>query len=173
MNNPFNEIYDRLWEILEQHPQLVDLVKAGNRIKWGGLSPTLDEDPKAKAVRQAGDLPELEIIPIATDPHLWGTSSSHLFVFQYGLRIRTDRLQIDVDRGINAIKWQVLRAFARAGPNPFDKFAYGVTMELQGWQEGPDPEDDPDADRRSARGWNLGLLIECQLAISQAAMAVD
>lgn len=170
MNNPFTEVYDRLWEILEDFSDLTDLVKAGNRIKHGGREATVDED-SAKSARMAGDLPELELVPVGTALHLWATSSSHELVLQYGLQVRTDRLQIDVAGGINAIKWQLLRAVRAAGRNPFSGLGYGVEMRMLPWSEGSEPEDDEEPQRRSARGWNLGMLLECRLAITDTDMA--
>jgi len=101
--DPFSIVLDRLWRILEAHDDLLDLVKAGNRIERAG------EERSGRWPRQDADLPTLDIVPAGTSEVEMVRSSSAVEVDQlYDIRIQTG--SADETAQLLPIRWHLIRA---------------------------------------------------------------
>lgn len=109
--NPFTQVYNALWTMLEAHTGFTDLVRIGNRIKFTGTR----TDPNKPEIMTA-DLPEVRLIPIGTSPHIQRTSNSGSVVKRFEIQLATGQIRLDQEgsEGIGAslfpIEWEILRA---------------------------------------------------------------
>lgn len=82
--DPFSQVHDALWALLEGSDDFCAMVQPGNRCKFN----TANRDPvKAEAV--SADFPEVRIIPVSTTPHYHHTSSSSSFVKKWKIEVST------------------------------------------------------------------------------------
>jgi len=101
--NPYRQVYDALWDMLERHKGWSGLVKPGNRVKYlDKVIPKLDEIASA-------DLPTLIIIPVGSGPSLHHDSSAAVLVKRFSIFVATG------DRSVGSlfdIEFQAFRAMA-------------------------------------------------------------
>jgi hypothetical protein len=110
--DPFTQVYEALWGLLEAHPGFVGLVKVGNRIKYSGDSERQVDKPQALSA----DLPQVRLVPAGGAVEVGPSSTS-------GCRI-VEQLDVEVwsgDRRLQValypVKWEVLKALAGARDN--------------------------------------------------------
>lgn len=107
--NPFIEVYDKLWELLESEADFTALVKIGNRVKLS----VNKSDPFKDAV-QDSDFPEVQILPGGGKSNLFATSSTHFVDQVYFLRSVTGELNAIT---IFGLKWAIIKALAKTENN--------------------------------------------------------
>lgn len=109
--DPFTQVYDALWRMLEAHKGFTGLVRISNRIKLSGSS----HDP-TKNFPAAADLPEVRVIPAGGNPHIQRTSDSGSVVKRFEIQLATGQLRVDQEgvdslgAAIFPIEWELLRA---------------------------------------------------------------
>lgn len=104
--DPYTQVYDRIWELLEAEASLMQLVKPGNRVNLQDRNPS----PR-KSNTQDGDLPELSVMPMGGGVDLWKTNTTAIFDEVYRIAIATGDLR--PHKQLNPIKFAVLRALGR------------------------------------------------------------
>lgn len=103
--DPFTLVYDGLWELIEKHGPLNDLVSLGNRIK------RTQSNRPLKRRKQDADLPEIDIMPGGNDEfNAFGASGASDATQTYLIQVATGRQR--VDSGVFRVKWELLRAMA-------------------------------------------------------------
>ena len=102
--DPFTLVYNKIWEMIGEHPEVAALVKAGNLIKYTGKGG--DRQTRKPALSES-DVPEIRLTSESTDVNLGATSSRTLLTDVFVLTIRGGSLKYEV---INAVRWAVLRA---------------------------------------------------------------
>jgi hypothetical protein len=109
--DPFTIIEQSLWRSMELCPELTSVVKLANRVKYSSTNDVpLRDNP------QAGDLPELQLLPDGGSINAPGSgvSSSSISIQQnYTLAMSTDELRTAGERCINRVKWGVVLAILR------------------------------------------------------------
>ncbi len=104
VTNPFDMVYDALWDLAEGSHLLSSLVKPKNRIKLNGrtdYSPIKDEVSRA-------DLPELMLISTGSRGNMQNTSSSSMFIRTYEWMIATGNQ--NVMGGLLDVEWALFCA---------------------------------------------------------------
>ena len=103
-DNPLTLTYTALWTMIEAYPNLDDLVRIGNRIRFDSET---DRSPQKNRV-QAADLPELTLITNGGTPNLCETSSSSKFIRRYSWWISTGDNRLN--EKLYQVEWAVLVA---------------------------------------------------------------
>lgn len=149
--DPFTRVYDALWDVLEKHKGLTDLVKVGNRIKFtaGGFGLR----PEKENIMD-GDLPELLLIPTNSQIVLFATSSSTQAIQEFELRSTSGDQRIDQLHF--PLKWQVMIALSKCQKLnlPFVK-----KLTVDSFTE---TTDDPEANR-GIKGWSARIVISVEM----------
>ena len=107
--DPIVQIYYALWDLLEAHQPLANLVKIGNRIKMSGDK----RDAMKKEVGES-DLPELRLLPVSSTPHTQRTSNTSSIIKRFRIEISTGDQRVDM--GLFIIEWEIFRALANWAP---------------------------------------------------------
>ncbi|HNX27524.1 MAG TPA: hypothetical protein PKK48_08980 [Phycisphaerae bacterium] len=107
--NPFIEVLNELWKLLESRDDFTNLVKVGNRTKLTGTA----VNPFKDSV-QDSDLPEVQIIPGGGKTNLFATSTSHFVEQVYFIRAVTGELNALV---LFRLKWALIKALANTSNN--------------------------------------------------------
>jgi len=102
--DPFTQVYDKLWAILEANTGFTALVKKGNRIKLSGDK----EDPIKKQISDA-DTPEVLLTVTGGELYQRRTSTLSLHTKQYSFVVTTGTLR--VNKKLFPIEWAIMRAF--------------------------------------------------------------
>ena len=103
--NPFMQVYEGLWTLLNANPAFVTLVPVDNQIRYDGT----DRNPEKRAIAPA-DLPEVRILMVAGgDLWLGRTSNGTSYTQRFEIQISTDGKPL---ASVFDIEWEVLRALA-------------------------------------------------------------
>lgn len=164
--DPFSVFEDALWGALESYAPLAALVKVGNRLKLTG-----SKDDPYEGSSSTNDYPELQLwqaganiapgaIPRTSDTYFWQQ--------RYSIGISTDVLRTNVPRGINVLKWHVLRAIARAECQLVKPAIPFVTWIKPGSFRDQLQEINPTGVNRGKSGWTGVLDVEVQFQWSFA-----
>ena len=105
-DDPYTRVHNAIWAILEQYPPFTELVRAGNRIKLTG------QPVNIKAEVEAGDLPEVEVVPADDAGYEWGSTANSLVdTAMYRINVFTGTMQLDDPRrGLYPLKWALISA---------------------------------------------------------------
>lgn len=89
MANPYEQVYDALWSVLEGNAAFSALVKTGNRIKLSGSK------MRSRPARSSSDYPQVEIMPYSGtfNPHL--TRDTCRVTRTYLIRLANDDRRIE------------------------------------------------------------------------------
>lgn len=101
--DPLTLSEQELWSALERHQPLAALVSVANRISC--VNPDND-NPFNRPTPQAGDLPELVLVPISTE-YPQATSTSFMVAPTWQIAIHTDKWRTGVEGGINQVQFHV------------------------------------------------------------------
>lgn len=104
--DPLSLVYVALWDMLEAHSGLTDLIRTGNRVKYAGFL----QVPRKDIVQNA-DVPEVGITPTGSLFGLQITSNSTRIVERYDAGLLTGTSQLSETGTFLPIKWELLRAF--------------------------------------------------------------
>lgn len=107
-DDPFRQIHDTLWYLLEQHSGFTALVPAGNRIKHaeGFEDADRDRDPGKRAGMSA-DYPEVRIVSSGGKAHQYRSSSRSSCRKDFQIQVRTGEQQTGL---LFRVEWEILRA---------------------------------------------------------------
>lgn len=128
--DPFTQVYEALWALLEAHSDFAALVKPGNRIKFS-------EKPREKPQLREADVPEVRIVPGELRPHLFRTSSSSTINRIYRVEISTNDLRITA--AAFPVEWAILQAVAGAEDSLTSLSFVRQARPISGETPGPDP----------------------------------
>jgi len=104
--NPFQAVYDALWDLVLTSTELATLVKEGNRIRFDKTA----RNPLKHAL-QVGDVPELILLPLGSQSaNLSASSCTTHFHRQYQFILATGDLRLA--EGLDTVSWNLLCAFA-------------------------------------------------------------
>ena len=106
--NPFITGYGKIWDALEAHTPLTDIVKVGNRNKLDQAQPE-----RLKPSLQPADLPELGVVPIGFEFDVFATSTSATATKALAITMKAGDLRVQEELFI--LQWEVARAFGIAG----------------------------------------------------------
>ena len=109
ITDPFTQIYDAIWKILENHKGVTKKVRLKNRIKLSGVDP----NPYKNTVLDA-DLPELLLEPTGGGGFAW-TSTGLQMASNFQLRLAAGDLR--VHKQLFPIKWEIIRALKQTRTN--------------------------------------------------------
>jgi len=109
MMDPFTEVLQALWTLLETSTNITDLVKVGNRIKlWEGrLRPDV-KDPESELT--LSDLPMIVIEPMGGSMNPVITSTDGMAIQVYRIRMVTGNLLLQKE--YFPLKWEIFKALA-------------------------------------------------------------
>lgn len=103
--DPFTQVYNALWEMLETRSVINKMVRLGNRIRLDGKN----RDPIKNSVG-VRDLPEILIVPGNSAPHIQRTSNSSTCLETIEIRVSTGDQRIH--ELLYPLKWEIYRALA-------------------------------------------------------------
>lgn len=147
--DPFTEIYDAIWSLLEGNDRFCDLVALGNRVKFSG-----DDDPRIKVEKLLpSDAPEVRVVAGAINPHLFRTSNGSSIKRTFRVEIYTDKLTQTA--GIFPVEWSIIQAVTGGK----DKLAGLDHVKTLRFVNERDPGLDP---TRRSRGWYSVLAVEVE-----------
>ena len=109
ITDPFTQIYNAIWTVLENHDGITSRVRLKNRIKFSGKDP----DPQKSNVMDA-DLPELTLTPSGGGGFFW-TSTGIQMEPSFKLQLATGDLR--VQKQLFPIKWEIIRALKQTRTN--------------------------------------------------------
>jgi hypothetical protein len=107
MPDPFTLVFNRLWEIVEAHPDAASVIKPGNRIK---LNEQTKREP-TKPFVQVADLPELMLVTEGGNLNLHSTSSSTKIVRRYSWLLSTGDARVNYL--LYPVEWLLVEAFSK------------------------------------------------------------
>lgn len=152
--DPFTAIFAKLWEMVERHPRLPEMVKPGNRIK---LNKPNDRNPTKEHVQEA-DLPELLLTTDGGTVRLHNTSSSTKVVRRYSWIVSTGDQRVNYK--LYPVEWLLVEALAdwqtQISPLTFKEKTFAKRLDVldvnEGWTR---PEN------RNIKGWSA--LWKCEI----------
>lgn len=101
MSNPFQLVWNALWDLAETNTSLTALVRAGNRIKY-------QDSRGPKYAISDGDLPELLLLSNGGDINVKNSSSTTKVTRNYTWAIATG--EFDINDVYNDVSWELFRA---------------------------------------------------------------
>jgi len=104
--DPFTEVLQKLWEILEANSDFATAVKAGNRGKlWVG-----NVKPPIKDELSNSDVPYVSILPVGSTFNPFATSTDAIIEQTYGIRMVDGNLKIN--SAYFPLKFYIIQALA-------------------------------------------------------------
>lgn len=101
---PFELVYNALWEMVERHKPLAELVIPENRIRFDK-----NRDPVKEEI-STGDLPELRLLTTGVSYHFSRASNTHTLVQTFQWAIASGELQYQY---VYDVMWELVRCNAR------------------------------------------------------------
>lgn len=102
-NNPFTQVYNALWTLVNAHPDIGDKFKTGNRITFG----TDDREPFKRTIA-ASDVPELVLTQDGGPIEMYSTSSTTKVTRDYSWLVSTGDFRIN--HFLNDVEWMLFVA---------------------------------------------------------------
>lgn len=99
--NPLTLVFDALWSCLEESPNFISDVAAGNRIKF---NLTANRNPQKQQINDS-DLPEVVLTSTGGSGGLFVTSSSSRMVQRYSWVMSTGDFRIQ--NYLHQVKWEI------------------------------------------------------------------
>ena len=105
--DPFTQVYEALWAMLEAHTGFTALVKIGNRIKHDEGK----KDPEKKEVSGAA-LPEVRIVDIGGTGENIRTSNGLTVLETFQIQVSTEYRTLYGDgHGLYPVRYEIMKAF--------------------------------------------------------------
>ena len=160
--NPFDLVFDRLWDLAESHPDVTRLVKPGNRVRF--------DRPQRAPIKEEiadADLPELVLLPDGATFGLLRTSASSSVVKRYSWLVATGDFRTPT---VNAIEWALFCAMLNAqsvlGALAWEDASFVKRVDLSELTEGF-----ADSERnRGIRGWSAISKVEVEMHFRTATL---
>lgn len=155
MSNPFTQVYESFWGIVDTDPLLRNIVKVGNRIRFDTTSRTPN-----KPARQDADIPELTISPAGTAiPSLTASSTSAFFRLRYTITVIMNDLRVgsQVTPNVYDVEFALYGVLARAKDKMglcFVHYVRPVSSTILRNLEG-------------TQGWTLNMDVEVEINLSR------
>lgn len=146
MSDPFTQVYEKLWECLENDSGLSELIRSGNRIKRN--EGAVKQDKERKSDR---DFPELRIEPSGGSFHVQATNTSVPIVQKFEVICTTGDLRID--RSFFPVKWALLNALSSINNDIGLKFVRRISLD--------DIADSRNTEKKD--GWNTVFEISVEM----------
>ncbi len=109
VEDPFSQIYAKLWDAFENHQGFTDLVKVGNRIRFdkGAV------DPQREKILE-NDLPEVAVFETSGENFSITPNKNSSLMGQavYEVRVSTGEMSGET---LRRVKWEILIALTKAG----------------------------------------------------------
>lgn len=102
--DPYTQVINGLWDLLEACPSFAALVKIGNRIKFTHAT---NRSPMKETLSES-DVPEVRIVCASSSPHIHRTSSSSSDVVQFQIQVASGDQRVQIAH--YPVKWAVYRA---------------------------------------------------------------
>ena len=160
LQDPFTQVYDAIWAVLETNSTFKNLVKPGNRIKYTSS----DETPKKRETLNS-DFPEVEIKPSDGDIQYSFTSSSVLFNRSFDLILTAGSQRANAV--LFPLEWIILRIFFDAKETLGLDFV--AKVDLTAWECGNEEQDE----KRGTPSWVSILTIEVSMAIARTDVTTE
>jgi hypothetical protein len=164
--NPFTLVYDALWQLVEQFPNIDDLISPRNRVNFGSAD---DRGANLKQNIQAADLPELILIGSTASGNLFADSCNASVTRQYTFLISTGDLR--QNQFLMPVEWLLFCALANYSPTlkalewPVGSGRKFVTdLKLLSEAQG---QSDPERNR-GIKGWSATWACEVRMHINRA-----
>lgn len=103
--NPLVAVHTALWNMVDQHAPLREMVRLGNRVTFLGKS----RDPVKESV-SVTDLPEMRLVPTALTPWHFRTSSTSSLAVRWQWLLLTGDKRLDLEGGLFDVVWELYRA---------------------------------------------------------------
>ncbi len=101
--DPFTQVYEALWTLLEADGNWTALVKPSNRIKFSGANPSPRKDEAL-----SGDFPEVRIVATWLSPQLNADSSNSRVTARFEIQVASGDQRFDA--ALFPVLWETLRA---------------------------------------------------------------
>ena len=147
--DPFTEVYDELWTLLENCKDFTDRVRLANRIDL-----TEDKVDPLKSQVQTSDLPEALLFPSGGGGVAY-TSTGIRIAQNYTLRVVSGQIRLHLT--YLPIKWAVLKALTRYAGDTQHSYVKSVDV-----VDSPDALD-ADEEGRGTRGWAFAMTIQVEM----------
>jgi hypothetical protein len=154
-DDPFQQVHDELWNILEAYADFTDLVKQKNRIKMQG---NLRNPYKEEALDQ--DFPEVRIVPEVGTLNYHASSSDTILSKRWHIQVATgDQRAQSV---LFPLEWAIVRALS-AWPNYLPALTWNEAIFVCKL-DGPSSRASLDHElNRGIKGWTTIMVVEVQM----------
>jgi hypothetical protein len=160
--DPWTQVLNRLWFLLEENADFIAVVPAGNRIKFTDIG---NQNPIKTSI-QNGDTPEVCIMPEQSSERMAFTSrqSGSEQMFQLQITTLDMRLTKTDKTGINDLRWLIWKILSTAGDNLGLDFVYKarITTALEHYM---------DPVNRGTSGWVCFFTIAVSLELPKEYIA--
>lgn len=158
--DPFTQVHEALWSMIENWDALAEMVKVGNRVKMTGTA----RDPLKEQV-STDDVPELRIVPVNGSMGLDVTNEEYGIKQDWEIQVSTGDQRVDAM--LFPIQWEIMRALA-TWPDVLNALKWNnkefiLNMEVSRVSAGVSDRDL----NRGIKGWSL--LLTCSVSMYFAA----
>lgn len=102
--NPLQQVYDKLWTLLESHSFFTELIDKGNRVKF-------DKESSVQVEISSDDTPEVMIGTTTLDLQYDRTSNSSFLTKRYDILVSSGDKRLQ--EGLYQVEWEIIRGFSR------------------------------------------------------------
>ncbi len=162
-NDPYTLIESRLWQSIDRHQGLMDLIPENNRIRWNGKN----EQPEKDGILP-GDVPTLTIVPMSGAPVVT-ENVSQMFkdTFRWGVGIKSkSRLPC---KNLFQVYWQFCKAVSKMGVNFMDdddgNLEFVTSIDIETAQFGPPGENLGPVKQMGMQTWLMSAIISTLIHI--------
>jgi len=143
--DPFTQVLDKIWAVLEADPRFTSKVRLKNRIKG----------PDVKDALAESDIEEVEIVPAGSEVNLRDSENRNRVTQRFQLKC-TNGGGLPTSKHF-PLKWVVVTALSRAGADLGLSFVYNVSV-----TEGNETYAAPEDTRRGQTSWKgtIGIVVE-------------
>lgn len=162
--DPFTQVYNAIWSALTNFEPVASVVHIHNRIDY--TQPTgAAYLPPQKETLNDGDVPELELRPVNGRFDLHNRGNRSLFQQTYALVITSGHERLN--QMYFPLKWDCLRALARAGND------LGLSFVYNAWAEEYEDTNLRPEEGRGLPGWGGLILIRVEMAFNKTDLTED
>ena len=157
--NPFDMVYDALWQMLLSHPVFERDVKTGNRVRYDIKT---DRDPMKDTIA-AGDLPEVVLASDTVSGNLMQTSSTSMVTKRFSVLVSTGDFRAPI---LTSVEWCIFTALTgwpeRLGALTWKQQRFVKRVQLVSAQSGLSDA----AANRNIKGWAAKWVAEVEMHFS-------
>ncbi len=152
--NPFQQIINEIWVLLESHTFFTEAVKKGNRIKFDKPDPIKQEIATA-------DVPEVIVSSTTLTLQYDRTSNGTSLTKRFDVLISSG--SFDLTKGFYQVEWEIIRAFS-GWRTLLDELSWSGDVFVQDVRliTGNEGLSDPERNR-GIQGWSSALAVEVDM----------